>query len=261
MKTLQPNKSEYWLFPKIENWDDFVNRVSTVCGLIIEANEGSNPNRHVLSTDEKTGIQALSRLEGVAPASKGGHKRKEHEYTRNGTSCLIGAFDVGQAKVTNQRIGPTRTEIDFCEFTRHTVDLYPEEDELIFLADQLNIHKSASLVTYFAQLNGFEGDLGIKGKKGILKNMVTRQAFLENPNHRVRFVFTPKHCSWLNPIENWFAKIQRHILKNGNFSSVQELETKIRRYIDYYNIVLAKPLNWTFSGFQKNKPLHNIKVL
>ena len=119
---------------------------------------------------------------------------------------------------------------------------------------------SETLVTYIAKLIDFEEDLGKKGYKGILKNMQSRKTFLENPNHRVRFAFTPKHCSWLNPIENWFAKLQRHIIKNGNFSSVKELEDKIKDYIDFYNRCLIKPLNWKFKGFFKNKPLHNFTV-
>ncbi|HHC80939.1 MAG TPA: IS630 family transposase [Flavobacteriia bacterium] len=222
--------------------------------------KGKFTNQYVLSVDEKTGIQALERLEGKAPKSKGLHRRKEFEYTRNGTTCLIAAFDVAQGKIANQLINPTRTEKDFCDFIQQTVELYSTEDEIIFLADQLNTHLSESLVIYIAKLINFEGDLGKKGHKGILKNRNSRKDFLENPAHRVRFVYTPKHCSWLNPIENWFAKLQRHIIKNGNFPSVEELENKIKEYIDYYNKCLFKPLNWKFKGFSVDKPLLNFKV-
>ena len=78
--------------------------------------------------------------------------------------------------------------------------------------------------------------------------METRKNFLERDFHRVQFLFTPKHCSWLNPIENWFAKLQRHVIRNGNFSSVEELEKHIIQYIDFYNDALSKPLKWTFKG-------------
>jgi len=94
-------------------------------------------------------------------------------------------------------LNSTRTEADFLQFTVETANCFPKEDQLIFLADQLNIHKSASLVKWIAEQIGYEGDLGIKGHTGILKNMTTRQAFLEDETHRIRFVFTPKHCSWL----------------------------------------------------------------
>jgi transposase len=228
--------------------------------LITEAIQGLDSKRHVLSVDEKTSIQALERMEGKAPESKGGYRRREFEYARNGTTCLMAAFDVGKGNIANQRIHPTRTEEDFLEFIQETVDLYPVEDDIVFLTDQLNTHMSETLVIYTAKLINFEGELGKKGYKGILKNMESRKTFLENPNHRVRFAFTPKHCSWLNPIENWFAKLQRHVIKNGNFSSVKELEDKIKDYIDFYNRCLTKPLNWKFKGFLKNKPLHNFVV-
>ena len=89
--------------------------------------------------------------------------------------------------------------------------------------------------------------------------MNTRKEFLECEYHRIRLIFTPKHCSWLNPIENWFAKLQRHVVKNGNFKSVQELEQKIEAYIKFYNNCLLKPLKWKFKGFKKGNKLFNIK--
>ncbi len=93
---------------------------------------------------------------------------------------------------------------------------------------------SETLVRWIAQMEEYdEQQLGIKGQSGILKNMETRRAFLEREYHRVRFTFTPKHCSWLNPIENWFAKLQKHVIKNGNFSSVNQLQCKIEHYITF----------------------------
>jgi transposase len=212
-----------------------------------------------LSIDEKTGIQALERIEGRAPQSRGGHRRREFEYKRHGTTCLIAAFDVAKGTIANQRIHPTRKEEDFLEFIKETTQAYPAEDQITIITDQLNTHMSESLVKYIAEIEKFEGDLGKKGQEGILKSMASRATFLETDTHRVRFVYTPKHCSWLNPVENWFAKLGRHILKNGNFFSVEELENKIKAYIEFYNRCLAKSLNWKFEGFFKNKPLTNSK--
>lgn len=257
---MQPHKNQYWLFPKIADWDAFVIRVALICQLILGAINFSFKNRHVLSVDEKTGIQALERIEGRASVSKGGHKRHEFEYTRHGTTCLIVAYDVAVGEVSNYYLNKNRKEEDFLNFIKQTVSVYSPEDEVVLIADQLNTHKSASLVEYVAQISGYEGDLGVKGRKGILKNMKSRKAFLEKKSHRVRFIYTPKHCSWLNPVENWFAKLERHVIKDGIFKSVEDLKDKIKNYISYYNKCLVKPLNWKFKGFEKNKKLVNYKV-
>jgi transposase len=224
----------------------------------LESVAGDNLTHHVLSVDEKTGIQALERIEGVAPESKGLHRRKESEYIRHGTTSLMAALEVGKGELASHRILPTRNEEDFLSFIQATVNKYPKQDEVILLADHLNTHMSASLVEWVARQIDFKGELGTKAYKGVLKSMKTRKAFLEDESHRIRFVYTPKHCSWLNPIENWFAKLQRHVIRNGNFLSVDALENKIENYISFYNRCLVKPLKWKFKGFIKAKELKNL---
>ncbi|TAJ11267.1 hypothetical protein DMA11_17635 [Marinilabiliaceae bacterium JC017] len=94
----------------------------------------------------------------------------------------------------------------------------------IIVCDQLNAHKSESLVKCVAKQINYKGELGIKGKSGILKSMKIRMMFLEDKTHRIRFQFTPKHCSWMNQIENWFSFLQKRVIKNGQFRSVEILE-------------------------------------
>jgi len=207
----------------------------------------------LISVDEKSGIQAIYRKE--IPMKKGQIKRQEYEYKRNGTTTLIAAQDVGTGKLIHGHLGPTRNEKDFLKFCQQVTRLYTKSDKVIFLVDQLNTHKSASLVEWIAKEIKYEGDLGKKEKNGILKSMKSRMLFLEDKNHRIRFVYTPKHCSWLNPIENWFGKLQRHVITGGVYSSIEELENKIRAYISYYNECMLKPLNWKFKGFTKCRDL------
>lgn len=240
------------MFPRITDWSLFVARVALICQLILETLKNVHPKRHLVSIDEKTGIQALSREESVAPKSKGGHKRREFEYKRNGTTCLIAAFDIGTGKISHALVTPTRKEEDFEQFIEQTIQKYPIGDEIILMSDQLNTHLSESLVRLIANKIGFEGELGIKEKEGILKSMETRRVFLEDQTHRIRMMYTPKHCSWLNPIENWFAKLQRQALTHGNFSSVEMLNKTIMDYVTYYNKCLVKPLKWNFKGFKSD---------
>ena len=231
-----------------------------ICSFIIAATRVKDPNLHVISTDEKTCIQAIERYESRAPQSKGGYQRKEFEYIRHGTTTLIAALDVENGKILKAHLQSTRNEEDYANFVKETVNMLPPMDKIVVISDQLNTHMSETLVRWIAEEEGYDEDLGEKGKYGILHNMKTRLNFLETKEHRIRLVFTPKHCSWLNPIENWFAKLQRHTITNGNFKSVKELEEKIRKYIVFYNSRLAKVLKWKFKGFMKAKILENIIV-
>ena len=122
------------------------------------------------------------------------------------------------------------------------------ESGWIFVADNLTTHCSESLVRYVAEVCTIAADLGKKGKSGVLKSVATRKAFLADEGHRIRFVYVPKHTSWLNQIEIWFSILVRRVIKRGNFTSAEDLRGKILAFIDYFNRTLAKPFKWTFTG-------------
>lgn len=205
---------------------------------------------HLISVDEKTGIQAIERDYPTQPAQTGQVERVEYNYQRHGTQALIANFEVATGKIISPTVQDTRTEVDFLLHIQQTVKTDPNA-KWIFVSDQLNTHKSESLVKWIAKECGIEDDLGVKGKSGILENMTTRAEFLQDERHRIRFVYTPKHCSWLNQIEIWFGILSRRLLKRGEFKSTAELKERILKFIDFFNENLAKPFRWTYIG----KPL------
>jgi hypothetical protein len=183
---------------------------------------------------------------GVA-GQAGKTERQEYDYVRHGTQCLTANFEVATGKQLAPSIGATRTEQDFVTHIARTVATAPD-DQWIFITDQLNTHQSGSLVQWVANTIGETDELGEKGKAGILKSMPTRAKFLPYTGHRIRFVDTPRHCSWLNQIEMWFSILVRRVLKRASCKSTAELRQRILEFIAYFNATLAKPFKWTYTG-------------
>ncbi len=177
-------------------------------------------------------------------------ERREFEYERHGTRCFILSRDVVTGKVLAPHAGPTRTEEDFLAHMQAVIATDPKASRWHIVCDNLNIHQSASLVRWVAQISGIEKDLGKKGEYGILALMPRRAAFLSDPSHKVVFHYTPNHSSWMNQIEIWLSILVRKVLRRGSFTSVEDLQSKVLAFIDYYNQT-AKPFKWTYQG----KPL------
>jgi len=203
----------------------------------------------VVSNDELTGVQALERKHPGLPLQPGQVERREHEYIRHGTLSFIVNFEVATGQVGTVSAGPTRTEADYVAHIRRTVEAEPAVTKWHFIVDNLNTHQSESLVRYVAAESDIpETELGVKEKSGILESMASRAEFLSNPVHRIVFHYTPKHASWMNQIEIWFSILVRKLLRRGNFTSVDQLKTKVLAFIEYYNLTMAKPFKWTYKG-------------
>src|ERR1700682_1509352 len=91
--------------------------------------------------------------------------------------------------------GPTRTEADFVAHVRRTVESDPAATQWHFVADNLDIHRSESLVRYVAERDAITEDLGGKYVCGVLRSRASRAGFLAGPAQSVGFHYTPKHAS------------------------------------------------------------------
>lgn len=191
---------------------DFEKKAAEVIGLYI------NPPQHaaIFSLDEKTAIQALDRLDPVLPMSPGRLERHGFEYFRHGTLSLYAALNTRTGNVLGHPV-ERHTSEEFVGFLGQIVASQPKGKQIHIVLDNLSTHKTRRVEQFLA-------------------------------DHRnVHLHFTPTYSSWLNQIENWFSKVERHVIARGVFTSVTDLARKLTRYIKHYNRA-PKPLKWTYSN-------------
>jgi len=247
---LQPHKSKGWCFTTEKDAEVFALQAQEVCEVYLQAPENHEETGvHTVSLDESTGLQANEkRAETLFP--KPDHQGKEEtQYTRHGTVCLTAAWHIVLGQIIYHTIQEKRTSDDFVNFIEQMLS-YDPDGKWVIVVDNLNTHCSEVLVRLIARLEGIdEKTLGNKKRrKGILGSMKTRKEFLRSRAHRIRFVYIPKHSSWLNQIEVIFGIIKRGSLRGASFKSQNELIERLNRFIKYFNETFARPMNWTYTG-------------
>ena len=208
---LRPHRIKQWLHSPDP---DFAAKVERVCKLYLEPPS----NAVVVSIDEKP-MQALRRR---YPTHLGRDHvlRREFEYRRRGTCCLLGAFDVGTGRVLG-RVVPRRTATALVSFLESVARRYPGR-QVYVVWDNLNVH-----------LDG-------KDQRW--------SAFNRRLGGRFHFVYTPLHASWVNQIEIWFSILQRRVLRHGSFDDLRMLRDHVMGFIADWNRHDAHPFRWTFTG-------------
>jgi transposase len=195
----------------VSNDPDFETKAADVIGLYL------NPPVHaaVFCVDEKTAIQALDRKDRMLPLSPGRAESHGFEYKRNGTLSLFAALNTATGEVLG-KTAPRHTSEQFVTFLEDVVASQPRRRAIHVICDNVSSHKT-DLV----------------------------EAFLIK-HRRVHIHYTPTYSSWLNQVENWFARIQRDVITRGVFTSIKDLDKKLMRYIRQYNKD-PKPLKWKFA--------------
>ena len=174
-------------------------KIRDVVGLYLDPPEGAI----VLSLDEKTQIQALDRTQPMLPMRRGQVERHTHDYTRNGTTCLFAALEVGTGKVTTDT-RERHTGADFLAFLRRVERAYPGVDLHVVL-DNVSTHKTPDVRAWLAR------------------------------HPRITFHFTPTSASWMNQVETWFGILTRQAIRRGSFRSVKELVAMIAAFTRAWN--------------------------
>lgn len=235
---LKPHRSVYWLN---SHDPDFDSKAQDICQLYVQAPVLYQHGELVICSDEKTGMQILQRKHPTIPLQPGKPEKREHEYIRHGTRCLIASFVVPTGKVVWD-LGVTRTSVDFAAHLTRVTSQFPEFQRFHWVLDNLNTHWSLDVCQLMAQLNG------LPFHHQDLRTGAQRRAFLTDPTHKHVFHFTPKHGSWLNQVELWFSTLARRFLKRGDFASAAEFVARLTAYLNDHNAHRAHPYRWTYTG-------------
>ncbi len=214
---LQPWRFHLWLRPAVPRDAAFFACVAALCLLLTRP---LAPNEVVLSLDEKTSLQPRIRTAPTHPARAKQPVQVEHEYRRDGALHLFAAFDTRSGRVVGQCHRRKRAA-EFLAFLAHLDGQYgPDITRIHLLLDNVATHKTKAVQAWLA----------------------------DHPRFAVHF--TPIHCSWLNPIEQWFGLLQRKRLRYASFASPDDLHLKLRRFISQWN-ERAHPFAWTSRSVAK----------
>ncbi|TVP98664.1 MAG: IS630 family transposase [Planctomycetaceae bacterium] len=246
---MRPHKVKGWCFTTEKDQELFQKQVEMVCQTYLDAPRLLAEKRvHTVCVDEMTSLQANEKRAPTKRPAPGQCGKEECQYTRHGTVCLTGNWDVVAGQFLLPTIEETRNNEDFAKHLERLIQTVLA-DGWVFVVDNLNTHCGEPLVRMVAKHLGIPASkLGEVKKRGILKDMASRRAFLSDTSHRIRLVYIPKHSSWLNQIEAVFGMINRRVMRGGSFTSRADLMEKLHRFVTYFNDKIAKPMKWTYTG-------------
>ena len=214
---LKPWRTHYWLHPRGPRDPAFRQATQAVATLLTRP---LAPHELVLSLDEKTSLQPRPRCAPTRPAQSGHPVQVEQEYRRAGALHLFAAFNTRSGWMYG-RTARRKRQVEYLAFLEDLDRAIPPTITLIhLLADNVSVHHGKQVQAWLAA--------------------------------HPRFVahFTPVHCSWMNPVEQWFSILQRKRLRHADFAGLAELAEGLAQFIAEWNAI-AHPFHWTRQSFEK----------
>ena len=225
---IRPWQHRCWIFPRAPDFAVKAGRILDLYERVWEERPLSD-DEFVLSTDEKTSIQARARCHPTVPPQPGSPMRVEHEYQRRGAWAYLAALDVHRAKLFGR-----------CEYR---TGIQPFER----LVDQVMAtppYRDARRVFWIMD-NGSSH----RGEPSIHR--------LQEAHPRLVAVHGPVHASWLNQIEIYFSIVQRKVLTPNDFPSLAAVRERLLAFQDYYETI-ASPFQWSFTRSDLDRLLDRI---
>ena len=214
---IRPWQHRTWIFPRDP---DFARKAGRILDLYAKQWEGKRLrcDEFVLSTDEKTSIQARVRKHPTSPPRPHCDTRVEHEYARAGAWAYLAALDVHRAKIFG-RCEKTTGIDPFSRLVDQVMNETPYRDarRVFWIMDNGSSHRGQPCVRRLTEA---------------YPNLVP--------------VHGPIHASWLNQIEIYFSIVQRKALTPNDFSCLNEVEDRLLRFQEYYES-MATPFDWRFT--------------
>lgn len=208
---LQPHREDGF---KLSNDPLFVEKVYDIVGLYLDPPESAV----VLSVDEKSQVQALSRSQPAFPMMPGMPEKRTHDYQRHGTTSLFAALNVADGTVISS-IHRRHRAVEFKKFLTKIDHEVPEELDVHVICDNYGTHKHSSITAWLAK------------------------------HPRFQMHYTPTYASWINQVERLFAEVTRDLLQRSDHRSVQALEKDLRNWVKAWN-ENPNPFVWTKTADQ-----------
>ena len=232
---LKPHKFRYWCHSPDP---DFEAKMFHIINLYLH----SPKETVLLCFDEKTALHALERKQPDGPMQSGKPCRITQRTKLHGIKNLLATFEVSSGKVFGQ-LHEGHASADCQLFLRDLVAQYSGDQILHLILDNYATHSTIEICELIAAL--------CKVSLPKLPTQAQRRQWLAQENKRIVFHFLPTRASWLNQIEIWFSVFSKKFIKHLNVSSLEDFIQKVTSFIQYYNLELAHPYAWTYTG----KPL------